>query len=521
MAGVVKLPENIFRKIKNSIPRQWMVCFVSALIVGFIAHFYKLTNWLPNWDSLVFRYDSQNMTELGRWFLGIVCSVSSYYDLPFLNGLISILFHALGAVCIVKTLNIKKEITAFLTGAIIVSFPTVTSVLMYNYVADGYGIAFFLSTLAAVLMTDKKPKYLLALFLICLSTAIYQAYITVTITLLIVSLLDKLIYQKEDIKSLIKKALKYALTGILGLALYYLILMIILKRNGIGLLDYQGISNSASSFSMDLKGSFYLVKEICFDYFFDFSKGANLFIILNVIIFVFTVSVYVTHAFKNKIFKSFSKILLAVLLIGVLLIGSVVLVFINPNIDYHNLMVMGYSIFYVFFIILYEKETKKKTNLDFVKNWGVLIISLVLILNQIVLSNVCYHKAQMAYEKSYGTLIRIADRIEQTKGSEKCNEILVIGALCDSEKYSIDFPPDMTGVTDGYIIRKDDEQVNQSVFCSALNDYCHKDYKFISGERKKELLKDDEIKNMSEWPEQGSIIVKDNIIVVNFKMESE
>ena len=206
MAGVVKLPENIFRKIKNNIPRQWIVCFVSALIVGFIAHFYKLTNWLPNWDSLVFRYDSQNMTELGRWFLGIVCSVSSYYDLPFLNGLISILFHALGAVCIVKTLNIKKETTAFLTGAIIVSFPTVTSVLMYNYVADGYGIAFFLSTLAAVLMTDKKPKYLLALFLICLSTAIYQAYITVTIMLVLLKLTDEAVFGKASFGAIFKKA---------------------------------------------------------------------------------------------------------------------------------------------------------------------------------------------------------------------------------------------------------------------------------------------------------------------------
>ena len=127
-------------------PLEWKVCFFSALLVGLIAHFYKITNWLPNWDSLVFRYDPQNMIGLGRWFLPVVCSFSSFYDLPFLNGLIAIVFHALSAVCICRIFNVQKKITAALIGALIVSFPTVTSIMMYNYVADGYAIAFLLAT---------------------------------------------------------------------------------------------------------------------------------------------------------------------------------------------------------------------------------------------------------------------------------------------------------------------------------------------------------------------------------------
>ena len=521
MAGVVNLPEIILKKIKNSIPNQWIVCFVSALVVGLIAHFYKLTNWLPNWDSLVFRYDAQNMTGLGRWLLGPVCMLTSYYDLPFLNSLICILFHALGAVCVIKILNIKKGITCFLTGAVIVSFPTVTSVLMYGYVADAYGVAFFLSCLAAVMLTLKKPKYYLAIIFICLSTAIYQAYITVTITLIMIYLADQLIYQNKDIKYLFKKAIKCAVSGLMGLVLYYLVLTVILKLGGTTLLDYQGISSSAAALNIDLKGSLYLTREIFFDYFFDFSKGVNLFNVLNVVIFVFTVAVHAISAAKHKIFSSFLKILFILILVLSLFIGSVVLVFINPHIDYHNLMVMGYSIFYMFFIILYEREIKDVIKYSTVKCWIIFSISVLLVLNQVVLSNVCYHKAQMAYEKSYGALIRICDRIEQTEGAEECEEILVIGALSDSERYSIDFPPDMTGVTDGFIIRADDETVNQSVLCSAINDYCHKDYKFISGERKKKLMDDDDIKNMNKWPETGSVLVKDEIIIVNFGVESE
>ena len=100
MAGVVVVPEKAFKKLNTYILPQWKICFFSALLAGFAAHFYKLTNWLPNWDSIVFRYDSQNMLRLGRWFLPVVSSLSSFYDLPFLNGIIAIIFHALGSVVI-------------------------------------------------------------------------------------------------------------------------------------------------------------------------------------------------------------------------------------------------------------------------------------------------------------------------------------------------------------------------------------------------------------------------------------
>ena len=163
------VPEQMIEKIRKNILPQWKVCFISALVVGVVAHLYKITNWLPNWDSVVFRYDAQNMLNLGRWFLSIVCAPGSFYDLPWITGLLAIIFHALGAVCILKIFNVKKFITSALVGALIVSFPTVTSVMLYNYVADGYSIAFFLSVVAAMLLTKDKPRYIFSAILIALS----------------------------------------------------------------------------------------------------------------------------------------------------------------------------------------------------------------------------------------------------------------------------------------------------------------------------------------------------------------
>lgn len=518
MVGVVNLPEKVLLKLKEKILPQWIICFFSAIIVGLLAHLYKIVGWIPNWDSLVFRYDSQNMIGLGRWFLPVVCSFSSFYDLPFLNGIIAILFHALSAVCICKILNVEKKITAFLIGAVIVSFPTVTSVMMYNYVADGYSIAFFLSTLAALFMTrEKKPRYLLSALLIALSVGIYQAYVTVTIMLILFKLIDGVIYNGTSLVSVLKKGASMLFTGVLGVALYAVVLKIALSVFSTQLLDYQGINSTASLSGLDLLGSLYSVKETFIGCFFDISEGVNVYVVLNAFALLFTLLHYVKYIIKNEIYKKPLNIFIIVALGVMLVFGAGALAFVNSSVDYHNLMLMGYSVFYLFFLVLYERGDDK----DYVKCWTVFVAALVIIFNQIVISNVAYHKAQIAYEKSYGALIRISDRIEETPGASECDRILVLGALDNSESYSVNLTPDITGITDGYIIRADDESVGQSVLCSALNDYCDKNYEFVFGEEKKALAEREEVKALEEWPLRDCVAIVDNTIVIKLGEEGE
>ena len=501
------MPEQIINKIKKSILPQWKVCFISAMIMGLIAHLYKITNWLPNWDGLVFRYDPQNMISMGRWFLPVVCAPSSFYDLPFIAGLMAIIFHGLGAVCICKIFGVRKNITAALIGALVATFPTVTSVMMYNYVADGYALAFLFSCIAAMFITKDNPCYIGSLVLIALSAGIYQAYITVTIMLLLLSLILELIYKNTAVKKVILKSLKFLLTGVLGMALYYLVMTVLLKLTGTTLLDYQGFDNAASLKGIDVAGALYTIKESFTAYFFDFSKGANVFGIINSIVFVLTFVLYLVDVIKNKL--SIGKILMLGVFVILLPIGASVLSFINSGIDYHNLMKMGFLVFYLLLILQYENSEQNA-----LKSWAILGVSALLIFNQTIIANVSYHKLNMAYEKSYGTLIRIADRIEQTEGAGECDSILVLGYLPESEAYSVKLPPDMTGTTDGYILRADDEIVGQSVLCSALNDYCGKNYKFISGEEKSDLLKRIDTDSLNNWPAKNSISVIDNVIVI-------
>ena len=516
------MPEKFLKKINERILPQWKVCFITCVIVGLFAHLYKIANWLPNWDSLVFRYDPQNMIGLGRWFLPVVCSFSSFYDLPFLNGIIAIIFHGLGAVCICKILSVQKKITAALIGAVVVTFPTVISVMMYNYVADGYSIAFFLSTLAALCLTRKKVRYyVLGAFFITLSTGIYQAYITVTITLVLLKLIDEVIYDNVRFRVILKKGFYALIAGIAGMVAYAGILTVLLNIFSADLLDYQGINSTVSLAGLDLHASFYVVKETFVKCFFDLTDGVNVYVILNTFMLVFTLVYYLKYVVKNMIYKKHVTAFVLLILGTMLVIGAGALAFVNASVDYHNLMLMGYSSFYLFFLMLYERGEEENEVHTSIKCWTVLVVAILLVANQVVISNVSYHKAQMAYERSYGVLVRIADRIEELPDIEKCDRVLVIGALDNSHAYSVNLTPDITGITDGYIIRADDETVGQSVLCSALNDYCEKDYEFLSGEEKLNLMARDEVRAMEEWPSKTSIAIVDDIVVIKLSAEGE
>ena len=324
-------------------------------------------------------------------------------------------------------------------------------------------------------------------------------------------------FKGEKIKTLLVKTVKFFLTGFAGMALYYLALVIILKITETKLLEYQGFDNAAAFSNLDILGSFFIIKDSFISYFFDFSKGLNVFNVLNIIIFISTSLLYLFEVIRNKF--SVSKLL--VLCVGTLLlpIGANVLVFLNSSLDYHNLMKMGFFIFYLFFILEYEDADLKTEKANRVKSWFVLLVTAVLIFNQIIIANISYHKITMAYEKSYGTLIRIADRIEQTEGANDCDSILVLGALEGSEAYSSVVSLDMTGTTDKYILRADDEIVGQSVLTSALNDYCGKDYKFVSGKEKTALLKKIDADSLKNWPHKDSIFVTDDVIVIKLGEE--
>lgn len=511
------MPSKFFLKIKSKITSIQKTAFLSSFIFGIAAHLYKMTNWLPNWDSLVFRKDPQHMEPLGRWFLSFASKISSDYELPWINGLLAIIYISLAAAVICETLKVKSRVCALLIGAVTVTFPTVISTFMYCYVADAYALSFLLACTAAYLLTSqKKPCAVVAVFLLALAMGIYQAYVTVTIALLTASLIIGLTFNGEDAACSLKRALKYTVCGIAAIALYYGIQLAVTSFFNISASDYQGVSDTFSF----KKISFFPALGSCFysfyKFFISFKNGFNLYSAVNILYFAAIGTGWLYAILKNVRKASLIVVFFCIISIPV---GCSALYFANSSLDYHTLMKMSYFTAYIYLIILYEKLSFKNDTLSIATKWVVLLLCAAVVFGNTLTANTAYHKLGISYEKSYGILIKISDRIEKLENFNSAKKILTVGALRNSESYSVDFPPEITGTTDGLILRRDDETVNQSVLASALKDYCDIDLDFISGKAAQELKSSETVKNMPCWPAEGAVASYGNTVIVKLSEE--
>ena len=514
MSEKTLMPEKFFALLKSKINKIRTTAFLSALFCGIAAHFYRITNWLPNWDSLVFRSDPQHMEPLGRWFLSFASSLSTGYELPWLNGILALIFVALASVFVCETLDVKKRASAAMIGGMTAVFPTVISTFTYCYVVDAYCLSFLFVCIACFLLTRKKGvlNTVAAVVLMTLSLGIYQAYIMVAVALLTCVLILGLVTKADSHLCSLKKLAKYALCVVAAVLCYYLIWQAVMALGHMSPSDYQGISQTTElknfSLSFAVSASLYYF----YKFFVDFSTGINVYSIVNLAIFAAVGAGYVALAAKKV--RGWALPLLIAYVISVPF-GCSAIYFAKSSLDYHTLMKMSFFVVYIYLIMLYEKLEFKIQPLNAVKCWAIVGLCAVMIYSNICTANVAYHKLQMAFEKSYGILVRISDRIELLDGFDRAERILVIGRLENSDDYSIDFPPEITGTTNGLIVRHDDEVVGQSVMTSALNDYCDLSLDFVSGTEAQKIESRPQIAAMPCWPNEGSVVkTEDGIIVV-------
>lgn len=204
----------------DKVSKRSKVTFATTAIISSIVHGFMLSNHLFCSDSIWSFWADNDMVCSGRWFLTYAAGISSWFDLHWLNGVLSILYISATVTLIVKLLDIKNIFLGCLAGLFIGTYPTVSKTFAYMYTADAYFMAMSFATLAAYLfIQDKWEKRLAGSILCALSMGIYQAYITFLLNLLILWMIKQII-TKQDITFL--KIWNLFYSGLLGG--YYIIL---------------------------------------------------------------------------------------------------------------------------------------------------------------------------------------------------------------------------------------------------------------------------------------------------------
>ncbi len=502
----------IINKLYNKIKAEWKVAFISAIIIGLITHIYIITNNYPNHDAINNTFSYQNGLHLGRWFLQIACGISSYYTLPWIIGILAIIFIAITSVIIVELFNVKKKLNIILISGILVTFPSIASTFSYMYVADGYMLSLLLMTLAVLLAYKYKYGFLIGAILIALGLGIYQSYITITIMLCIFKLIF-LILHKENIKTIMICFFKSLTMGILGFVLYYIILKIMLNVQNITLASYQGVDGLNN---INLQTIIIGIKTSIKD-FIDFPTNAtqifktnSLIVFANIAVILISIILYIKEYIKQKLYKNCFYNILLILLIVCIPIGINIINVISTEVNYHLIMRYSWCLFYVMAIILLEKTT---ININKIFQWVEIISLICIIYNFIILNNIAYFKLEYRFDKSYSLATKISQKIEDFPGYNQQMPVAIIGTSVDSKLYltkdnTSEILKGFTGIADKSILNSPRHWKN------FLKDYFNITIQIPTTDEIELIKKSQEFKKMRIYPDDSSIRIIDDVLVV-------
>ena len=497
-------PMAFYEKLRGKIKREWKLAFLAAAVTALLVHMPALLMDVPNHDGLDSMYFDQNMITSGRWFLMVACGFSSFYTIPWVIGLLGILFLSLAAAALTEALELKKPWVIVVCSGLLASFPALASTFAYVFTLDGYMLALLLAVLAVVLTKKYQKGFLAGGVCLAFSLGIYQAYLPFAMILSVFCIL-MLLSEDGTGKEKLKKILHYLYMGILGVVLYYGILQVLLRLQGKQLASYQGIDGMAQGNNAGLLTS---VKQMYVDFlkftlrgnvlYQNWISGVALLLLLFAALFAGGVLVKNRKWWKKPGF--FGIIILAVLVLPV--ITNVILI-ISPSVTYHLLMRYQW-VLYLIGLVAFVGNGTEGGKTGAVLQWLALCCGVV--------DNIGYSNLQKRYEKTYAYCVRLLDRIEQTEGYYQGIPIAMIGVVGEDEFPGTDITLD---VTSGMIGLNGDSLLytgeNYRLF---MQHYLGATLNILPADAMKEMYYDEEYIEMDSFPGENSIRIIDGILYV-------
>lgn len=513
--------EGILHFYQTKLQKEYKIAFISTFLTSLIIHLYKFANTLPHHDSIRNYYSTQFLPSHGRWALSWACGISSYYDLPWVIGLISCVFIALTTIVIVALFKMKNPILIGLTGALLAASPATTETFFFLYTADGYMIAMFLSSLAVYLsrIEEKRiSRLILSGVLICISCGIYQSYVSFALLLAVCYFMDTLFDNQHDKKDYLQWILRQIIIYSLSLVTYYLIWKLSIRFSDAAITSYQGISE-VGKLTPDLliTGMFRSIKAT-FLYFLQwnvFEHGFTLYSILNILFFISMAGILVFISFKSGIFKRRWAAFLFLLCLVAIIPFACMWNFTTDSIKYRAIMFQSFTLLFILTALLYEKWSKTA-----VKN-SICLLLILIVFHNSLMANISYFYMNLSYERTYADGLEMMIDIHNLQDTHEFDKIAVIGhrftEMSFQNKHIDKETNEITPFGKIYVLSARFEKsmlYEPALVTQFLTATFGLDLEPLDHEQQKELSETPAVKAMGCWPADDSITVIDDTLVL-------
>lgn len=511
-------PTQAMQRINSIIKREWRIAFLTAFLSGLMIHMPVLLSDIPNHDGLASMYFDQNMITSGRWFLTVACGFSSYYTVPWVIGLLGLLFLGVASAALCELLKVRKTWAVVGISGLMTSFPALASTFAYVFTLDGYMLALLLAVLAVLFTEKRRFGFLPGAVCLAFSLGIYQGYLAFAMILSVFSILmifcqESTEKEKRPFRIRLLEALRYLYMGAAGAALYYVILRLLLKLQGKELDTYQGISGMSGIGEGGLLGS---LRRMYGD-FLQFTFRGNIlfqngFALTACVLLAAAAAVTVLWlAIRRKWWKNPATCIIIIAALLALPAVTNIILLISPSVTYHLLMRYQWVLYLIGAVAIAEKCRWGKS-VGVLTEWAALAAVFVLVFCYALTDNIAYTNLQRRYEKTYAYCVRLLDRIEQTDGYYAGIPIAMVGVVGD-----VQFPvTDITlPVTGGMIGMSGDVLLytgeNYRIF---MQNYLGATLNILPPEAMAEMYSSQEYVEMDSFPGENSVRIIDGVMYI-------
>lgn len=484
----------------------------TSVIVSLLAYLFAFTNKLVNGDEVGALFSKGATTSSGRWGLELLYRVFPNYSMPWLHGVLTISLMAIAVCLIISIFQIRsKTFQVLLTGCII-AFPSLIGTFAYMFTSSSYGLSFLLAVLSVWCLQKKGWHWFLAA-LACLvfSLSIYQAYISIAASLLVLVLIRQLL-QTEKTWIVLRRGCFFVAFLILSLGAYYLTAKLVLSSTGSGFNSYAG---DAIQFSIDSIPRGILNAYYCFFGF--FTEGFYLLIptALSRWIHMIAVAACVVLFFVwvlSRKEKEFLRILVLAALIAILPLAINCMYLFVAFDSIHTLVLYSFVAVYILAVLLVESclpvccngkiaECARRTAVNLV----VLGLAFSIVCN-VFIANQAYLQMYLEYETTYAFYSSLVTDIRQTPEFTADTRLAVIG------DYKPAYIREYFGSTSG--IAGIDFGVGIGTKQQFLHYYLGFNIPFASEEEVAAIRGSTEFARMEVYPYHGSMQMMGDILVV-------
>ena len=423
--------------ILRNAPPYVRTCLFSTLIWGILAHGMALVTKFSMADEAHYLFSVGATATSGRWFLGVLGAIvrwifgSPNFSLPLWGGLATLVFTGLCGCVLVRWLELKHKWAWVLTSGLLTVFPVMSGLFFYNFTAPYYMLGLLLVLCGGALLSKRRSaaSFVLAVCLVCLGLSIYQAFLPLFLSLLLIAFFQALSDGEQRKPSWLFKEMAWYLCGCGAIAaLYLLTVKLSVSLVGEGLSDYKGISTmGAASLGQYLQR----VKLAVYLFLFPARSDRYAFLLpyrlldcyyLVLALIAFWAGWQVIRLFRRSPVQTVTALL--ALALFPLAVNFIYVVCAQE--DVYNLMLFGQLAPFLLLLCLLDRQTSRKKAIFWIRKASLGLL-LVFCLFCARVDNAVYARGQLIQTRSISYFTSLVTTIKSTPGYTSSTPVAFVG----------------------------------------------------------------------------------------------